>query len=150
MFFHYQTLIQENNFRAIQTKQNLTVDFPIFLDICQKIVDDCSSSREDFQGIFKFRTDGQVKVAFFQNLGYKYIELLALEFQPSTDQEIKDHVKRTYHQLKIENQNAKNRLAEVLNVVKAKNPSLLLYLQQASVPPSFESGNFNKKAGKQR
>ncbi|EPZ34889.1 hypothetical protein ROZALSC1DRAFT_29730 [Rozella allomycis CSF55] len=139
LFFHYQCIIQLNNYRALQNKQNITADFYQFLDICTRILDDCGNN-DNFTAIFKFKNDGQAKIAFFQNLGYKYIELLSLDFQGSTDQEVKEHVKRSYKHLRSEYQQVKSRLAEVLNVVKAKNPSLLLYLQQSTNNYETNSG----------
>lgn len=83
-----------------------------------KIVNDCAEQKDlyvyairpnvegayivcRFTAVLKFRTEQQAKLAFFQNLGYKYIELLAIEFHETPVDNVKGHAQRCYAQLKV-------------------------------------------------
>jgi hypothetical protein len=75
--------------------------------------------------------DGQARLDFIQNMEYKFVELLSVAFARSPDDIIRASITFRYNAVKSKLAIVAGRLTEVTNIVKIKNPSLLLQLQQA-------------------
>lgn len=79
----------------------------------------------------------QARLDFIQNMEYKFVELLSVAFLRSPDDLIRQSISFRYNAVKSKLSIVANRLTEVTNIVKIKNPSLLLQLQQTK---SVQSG----------
>jgi hypothetical protein len=75
--------------------------------------------------------DGKAKLDFIQNLDYKFIELLSCNFEQSSEQMRRASIRYRYNSVKVKLQLMEARLRDVNNLIKLKNPSLLLQLQKS-------------------
>ena len=71
------------------------------------------------------------KLDFIQNIEYKFIELLSCQFLASSEEIVRTSITYRYNAIKSKVQLMEARLKDVNNLVKVKNPSLLLQLQRA-------------------
>ena len=68
---------------------------------------------------------------FIQNIEYKFIELLSIDFVNSPDDTVRKQIAYRYNALRSKLELMQNRIANINNIVKLKNPSLLLQIQKA-------------------
>ena len=73
-----------------------------------------------------------------QNMEYKFVELLSVEFSASNEETVRKQITYRYNNVKAKLALLSARLADVNALVKLKNPSLLLQLQRT--PPRVPSG----------
>jgi hypothetical protein len=73
--------------------------------------------------------DGSARLDFIQNLEYKFIELLSINFLSSPEDVVRQQIGFRYNSVKSRLALMQARLADVNALVKIKNPSLLLQLQ---------------------
>ena len=76
--------------------------------------------------------DGQAHLDFIQNLEYKFLDLLSLDFMASNEEIIRQNITFRYNTLKARLIFMQNRLKDVSAIIKLKNPSLLLQLQKGN------------------
>lgn len=68
---------------------------------------------------------------FIQNLEYKYIELVSLEFETSPEEVIREAISYRYNSVKAKLIFLQNRMKEFSSMVRVKNPSLLIQMQKS-------------------
>ena len=90
----------------------------------------CIKEPHSFLAVFIMTHDGQAKLDFIQNIEYKFIELLSCEFEASKEDVVRQSITYRYNAVKSKVQLMEARLKDVNNLVKVKNPSLLLQLQR--------------------
>lgn len=73
----------------------------------------------------------KARLDFIQNLDYKFIELLSCSFDQSDEQSRRESISYRYNSVKTKLQLMEARLRDVNNLIKLKNPSLLLQLQKS-------------------
>ena len=86
--------------------------------------------------------DGQSRLELIQNAEYKFIELLSIEFTQSPEELIRNHISFRYSALKHKVTLMQTRLQDINNLIKVKNPSLLLQLQKGPVTVSTVNKSF--------
>jgi hypothetical protein len=74
--------------------------------------------------------DGTGKLDFIQNFDYKFIELLSLEFFNSPEETVRKHIAYRYGVLKTKFSMLNDRINTINNIIKVKNPSLMLQIQK--------------------
>jgi hypothetical protein len=74
--------------------------------------------------------EGSARLDFIQNIEYKFIELLSLEFYNSPDDTVRKQISFRYNSLKSKLNLTQDRITTINNMVKLKNPSLLLQIQK--------------------
>ena len=74
--------------------------------------------------------DGQGRLDFIQNIEYKFIELLSLDFMASAEEAVRSHITFRYNSVKSKLALMQARLSDISGLLKVKNPSLLLQIQQ--------------------
>lgn len=79
-----------------------------------------------YYGILKLYQNGDAVIEFIQNLEYKYVELLTLNFATSDEKLIRESISYRYNITKVKMIYYKNKLTDFSNMIKAKNPSLLV------------------------
>jgi len=70
--------------------------------------------------------DGQAHLDFIQNLEYKFLDLITLDFVASNEEIIRQNITFRYNTLKARLIFMQNRLKDISAIIKLKNPSLLL------------------------
>jgi hypothetical protein len=74
--------------------------------------------------------DGSARLDFIQYIEYKYIELLSLDFTNSPDDTVKKQIAYRYNSLKTKLSLLQDRVNSISNLIKLKNPSLMLHIQK--------------------
>jgi hypothetical protein len=98
------------------------------------------------------QSDFDARLDFIQNMEYKFVELMTCVFIRSSEDIIQNQITYRYNAMKQKLAILQNRLHEINNLVKTKNPSLLLQLQKstAGAPLSGSSGNNLSNAERRR
>ena len=95
-----------------------------------KMLNSCIKEPHSFLAVFIMARDGRATLDFIQNIEYKFIELLSLEFQASPEETIRQSITYRYNSVKSKLALMTARLSDVNNMVKVKSPSLLLQMQK--------------------
>jgi len=130
LFFHYTHMVDPDSFRHMQEKQKLMIDFGEYTQILMKMVNSCIKEPHSFLAVFIMSTDGSAKLDFIHNIEYKFIELLSCDFMASSEDTVRQSITFRYNSVKSKVALMEARLKDVNNLVKIKNPSLLLQLQK--------------------
>lgn len=140
LFFHYMHVIDINTFQSIRSDQKLMVDFNDYANILIRMLNSCIREPSVHIGIFVLLNDNDARLDFIQNMEYKYVELMCINFQSSPADVVQHHITYRYNTVKSKLTIMQSRLHEMSTLVKIKNPSLLLQLQKSS-SSSIASGS---------
>ena len=146
LFFHYTHIVDEDSFRHMQENQKLMIEFGDYTNILIKMVNSCIKEPHSFLAVFIMNPDGSAKLDFIQNIEYKFIELLSCDFFASPGDTVRQSITFRYNSVKSKVALMEARLKDVNNLVKVKNPSLLLQLQKQN--PQMQSSMSQSKTSK--
>lgn len=141
LFFHYVHSINEEGFKEMRNEQKLMIEFPEYPTILIKMLNSCIKEPQSFLAVFIMEKDGRGRLDFIQNMEYKFIELLSCNFVASEEETVRQQITHRYNSLKSKLAIMQARLQDINNLVKIKNPSLLLQLQKG---PNMASTSFQK------
>jgi hypothetical protein len=131
LFFQYMHSIDDETFIKLQDRQKLMVDFPDFAqEVLIKMLRSCINEPQTILGVYTMFSATEARLDFLQNLNYKFVELFSLSFERSSDATVQHHITYRYNAMKQQMLQTQAQLMEVTNLVKIKNPSLLLQLQK--------------------
>jgi hypothetical protein len=108
----------------------LLVNFTEYANVFQKMVNSCIKEPHSFLAVFVMNRDGTAKLDFIQRNDFKFIELLTADFMASNEEVVRASITFRYNSAKSKVALMEARLKDVNNLVKIKNPSLLLQLQK--------------------
>lgn len=131
LFFHYSHTVDADAYRHMQERQKLMIQFPDYTNVLIKMVNSCIKEPHSFLAVFIMNEDGSAKLDFIQNMEYKFIELLSADFMASDENTVRESITYRYNTVKSKVTLMEARLRDVNNLVKVKNPSLLLQLQKS-------------------
>ena len=83
-----------------------------------------------FLAIFLMNGKGEARLDFIQNMEYKFVELVSCKCDRMPEEVIAHHVTYRYNSIKQRYAVTQARLTELSNLVKTKNPSLMLHMQK--------------------
>ena len=83
--------------------------------------------------VFFMQRDGQARLDFIQNMEYKFLELLTVDFIASSEEVIRQAITFRYSLLKAKSSILTGRRKDISSILKLKNPSLLLQIQKGTV-----------------
>jgi len=132
LFFHYTSIVDEMGFQKLREEQKLNVEFAGLLGLVIKMFNSCQKEPHNYFAVFFMQKDGMAKLDFIQNMEYKFLELLSLEFIASSEEIIRQSIGFRYSLLKAKSQIMQNRLKDISAILKLKNPSLLLQIQKGT------------------
>ncbi|OMJ82989.1 hypothetical protein SteCoe_16202 [Stentor coeruleus] len=130
MFFHYLHSADSNGFRQMQESQKLMIEFAELPTILVRMLNACIKEPHSFLAVFIMHRDGRARLDFIQNIEYKFIELLSLDFVASSEEAVRQQITFRYNAMKSKLAILQARLQDISALVKVKNPSLLLQLQR--------------------
>lgn len=133
LFFHYTHSVDETAFRSMQETQRLMIDFPDYVSVVIKMLNNCIKEPHCYLAVFVMQRDGHARLDFIQNMEYKFVELLSCDFVASPEEQVRQQITFRYNSVKSRLALMQARVQDINNLVKVKNPSLLLQLQKA--PP---------------
>ena len=147
LFFHFTSDIDEETFKIMQENQKLTVNFPEFSNLVKKLLNNCINEPQSYIAVFIMQKEGTARLDFIQNIEYKFIELLSIDFVNSPDDTVRKQISYRYNAIRTKLELVQNRIQAISNIVKIKNPSLLLQIQKAPAKLNMttKSGNFTSK-----
>ena len=132
LFFHYSKTINEKTFRDLQKKQGLMISLGEYPSILVKMIN--TVVREPTTHIVILLIDkddpSQSRLEFIQNFSYKLVELMSIDVAPTPELTMQKNITYRYHLNKQRLIQVQGRLNEINSLVKQKNPSLLLQLQE--------------------
>ena len=91
--------------------------------------------------------EGTARLDFIQNIEYKFIELLYIDFVNSPDDTVRKQISYRYNALRTKLELMQNRIQAISNIVRIKNPSLLLQIQKAPAKLNLTSIGYLPTAG---
>lgn len=133
LFFHYNHTIDEHDFQMVQEQQKLVVAFHEYPNILIRMLNNCIREPHTHLAIFIIKGDEEARLDFIQNMEYKFVELVSCTCLRSSEDMIQKQITYRYNSMKQKLAVMQSRLHEINNLVKMKNPSLLLQLQKSSV-----------------
>ena len=131
LFFHFTSDIDEEIFKIMQENQKLTVNFIEYSNLVKRLFNNCINEPQSYIAVFIMQKEGTARLDFIQNIEYKFIELLSIDFVNSPDDTIRKQISYRYNALRTKLELMQNRLQVINNIIKIKNPSLLLQIQKA-------------------
>lgn len=133
LFFHYMHIVDEKEFLRIQEQQRLVVDFIDYPTILIRMLNACIKEPHVHLALFTMNSEGDdSRLDFIQNMEYKFVELMYCGCTRSPVEVVQHHITYRYNAMKQKLSLVQGRLQEMTNLVKIKNPSLLLQLQKTS------------------
>ena len=130
LFFYYLHSIDESIFAEMQESQKLMIDFSEYSSVLMRMLNSCIKEPQCFLAVFIMQRDGQGRLDFIQNIEYKFIELLSLDFMAGEEEMVRGQITYRYNAVKSKLALMQARLSDISSLVKVKNPSLLLQIQQ--------------------
>lgn len=123
----------------MQDSQKLCINFKDFPNLTKKLFNNCINEPQRYSynklyisyiAVFIMQKEGTARLDFIQNIEYKFIELLSLDFVNSPDDTVRKQINYRYSSIKSKLNLMHERINTINNIVKIKNPSLLLQIQK--------------------
>eukprot|EP00735_Rhodelphis_limneticus_P006346 TRINITY_DN18742_c0_g1::TRINITY_DN18742_c0_g1_i1::g.15231::m.15231 TRINITY_DN18742_c0_g1::TRINITY_DN18742_c0_g1_i1::g.15231 ORF type:complete len:254 (-),score=18.89,McrBC/PF10117.4/0.012,MCM_N/PF14551.1/0.73 TRINITY_DN18742_c0_g1_i1:528-1289(-) len=130
LFLHFIHNMTQDSFRSMQEQQKLMIDFPDFPNLLIRMLNCCIKEPQSHLAVCSMYPNGRARVDFIQNMEYKFVELLSCEFAQSDEETTRRQIHYRYNSQKSRLAMMQARLQDVNQLVKIKNPSLLLQLQR--------------------
>ena len=141
LFFHFTSDVDEEVFKTMQDNQKLCINFNDYANLTKKMFNNCINEPQSFLAVFIMQKEGTARLDFIQNIEYKFIELLSVDFVNSPDDTVRKQIAFRYNALRRKLELMQERINTISNIVKVKNPSLLLQIQKA--PGKLNSSMMN-------
>ena len=126
----------------MQDNQKLCINFQEYANLTKKLFNNCINDPQSFIAIFIMQKEGSARLDFIQNIEYKFIELLSIDFVNSPDDTVRKQISYRYNALRAKLDLMQERLNSISNLVKLKNPSLLLQIQKT--PSKFNNTSMTR------
>ena len=114
----------------MQENQKLCITFNEYATLTKKMFNNCINEPQIFLAVFIMQKEGTARLDFIQNIEYKFIELLTIDFINSPDDVVRKQIAYRYNAVRRKMEMTKDRINMISNLVKVKNPSLLLQIQK--------------------
>ena len=131
LFFHFTSDVDEETYKVMQENQKLCVNFNEYQNLVKRLLNNCINEPQSYIAVFIMQKEGTARLDFIQNIEYKFIELLSIDFVNSPDDTVRKQISYRYNALRTKLELMQNRIQAISNIVKIKNPSLLLQIQRA-------------------
>lgn len=139
LFFVFIHAVNPTTFENVKESQHLNSDFKGYPNIIIKALNRCQNT-DQCALFFVVRSDGSGLLSIIQFNEYKNVELLGLECEPGPEEFVRQHVAYQYGALKSKTSMMEGRLQDIAELVRAKNPSLLLQIQKTAVHSGEPAG----------
>ena len=133
LFFHYAHELDAAEFGKLQEAQRLMVEFTEYPAVIVRNLNHCVKEPHSHLAVFVMTTDGGGRLDFVQNMEYKFVELLSLNFRASAEETVREQIAYRYNAVKGKLAAMQARLADINALVKVKNPTLLLQMKKTGI-----------------
>ena len=131
LFFHFTSDIDEETYKIMQENQKLTVNFVEFANLIKRLFNNCINEPQSYISVFIMQKEGTARLDFIQNIEYKFVELLSVDFVNSPDDTVRRQIGYRYNALRTKLEMMQERIQTINNIVKIKNPSLVQQMRKA-------------------
>ena len=149
LFFYYSSEINPQLFEEIKENQKLTCNFSNFSDILIKYLDFCIKDQKGYLAVFYIKTDKKAKMELFENLEYKFGELINIDFVPSSDDLIREQISYRYNSMRAVHEITQSRIEIINNVLKDYDPQLINEVK-TEINKANEESNDNQNSNKKK
>jgi glycogen debranching enzyme len=125
LFLHFTRVLTAEDFAEVQDQQSLRVEFSEFAAVLQSSFDSVIQQPRVHLAVFVMQKSGHARLNFIQNMNYKFVELLHLAFETSPQDAVRRSITQRYNSMKARLAVSQARMADLQDVVKVKNPSLM-------------------------
>jgi hypothetical protein len=131
LYFYYTTEMDIKIFEKIKQNQKLTCNFNNFSDLLIKYLDLCISDTKTFLAVLTIKKDKNAKMELFENLQYKFGELISVSFVPASDDIIRKQISYRYNAMRAVQDMVQNRIDIINGVLKDIDPELITDVKKA-------------------
>ena len=149
LFFYYSSEINPQLFEEIKENQKLTCNFSNFSDILIKYLDFCIKDQKGYLAVFYIKTDKKAKMELFENLEYKFGELINIDFVPASDDLIREQISYRYNSMRAVHEITQSRIEIINNVLKDYDPQLINEVK-TEINKANEESNDNQNSNKKK
>lgn len=110
LFFLYTHTCDLESFHAMQEQQKLMVDFADYANVLIRMLNNCIKEPHNHLAVYLMQADGRARLDFIQNMEYKFIELLSVDFMRASEDMIRQHITFRYSSMKSRLQVLQTRL----------------------------------------
>ena len=155
LFFFFVHQVDPQSFHEVKEAQALNGDFKDYPSIIIKTANKCEKTDQYIESrplifrnvlVFTIRNDGSGVLSMIQISEYKNLELLAIECAPGTEELVRQHITFRYGSMKSKISMMEGRLQDIAELVRMKNPSLLLHIQKAPMKVG-DTSQYGKTGG---
>jgi len=147
LFFNYNCCIDDNVFAKMRDEQKLNIELNGVANLLVKIFNNCQKDPNTYFAVLFISGEGPARLDFIQNLEYKFLELLTLDFYAATEDVVRQNITYRYNIQKAKCGFLQSKLKDVSELVKLKNPSLLLHLQKGGASTGRTSAQTSMYSG---
>lgn len=126
----YLSDIDEKRFDKIKKTQQLNFNFSSLLQMLIKQINLCQKEMNNFSCVLIINKISSHRLDILENLEYKRIILLSLDFHELDEESIKNYVIYRFTKVKMNKQIINKKLKDVFSLLKIKNPQLLNELEK--------------------
>jgi len=140
LFFHYLHEMDDDIYRSVQDNQKLMVPFVDYPNVLIRMLNQVIREPHQHLAILLLQGGGMARLDFIQNMEYKFVELVSCKCERSPEEIIQHHITYRYNAIKQRFAVTQARLNELSNLVKTKNPSLMLHMAKTGPTQSAMLG----------
>lgn len=126
LFFLYSHTCEHEEFQVMQDQQKLMIDFADYANVLIRMLNNCIKEPHNHLAVFLMQADGRARLDFIQNMEYKFVELLSVDFMRVTEDAIRQHISFRYNSMK-------SRLQVLQTRLHVRHATILLLRKRQSV-----------------
>lgn len=136
LFFYYMHRVDRDGFHYMQQSQKLLIELNEYPAILTRLLTACIKEPHEFLAVFIMRRDGKARLDFIQNMEYKFVELLCVDFVAGAEEDVRRNISFRYNAAKSKLDLTTGRIHDISSILKIKNPSLLAQLHARNATKS--------------
>lgn len=110
LFFLYSHTCDHECFQVMQEQQKLMIDFADYANVLIRMLNNCIKEPHNHLAVYLMQADGRARLDFIQNMEYKFVELLSVDFMRVSEDTIRQHISFRYNSMKSRLQVLQTRL----------------------------------------
>ena len=133
IFFFYMHIVDRDSFDIIKVDQKLNSDFMEYPGLCMKLFKDCVNCQDgSFYIEFTIHYDGSGRLEVIKENSFKKYKVLLIDFSPMPDEMVKQAITYRFGSMRSKLNIVEGRVLDVLEIVRQRNPGLLLAIEKAT------------------
>ncbi len=102
LFFFYTHVCDLDQFQVVQDQQKLMVDFCDYANVLIRMLNNCIKEPHNHIAVFLMQSDGRARLDFVQNMEYKFVELLSVDFSRAPEDMVRQQITFRYNTIKVQ------------------------------------------------